>query len=576
MSIRTKRKREQQGDNMRRRYIIWTATLLCTVTTDVLAQATVLKDSTLNRTVVVENQYNPDIMNASKVNILPTIEEPQATQKAIDYATERRPSERFHFKPMPNFGTTPEHENSRKGYLRAGYGTNGNVDVRLSYRTDWSKRDQLNALLAFRGIDGTIDRENAPEWEARAYRTLADIDWTHRFNTLTLKVAAGGENQVFNYPIADRGHQHNQTANLQATLASNRRDDDIRFSVGTGLLYAKQKYAFRTDDAESYTEYIIRTHALVSGDINERTCIQIAAQMDNFFITPGGDYDKVSNTSLQLNPYLTCEGKQWKTRIGMHIDPFFRKGNTDLSLAPDLYGEYSVAKGYSLYLQVGGGRVLNDFRSANLLDPYVSFPPYIAEGAEGEGFYCPTHAYNQLDGSFGLRATPMNELHLHLYGGYRMTEDQLFAAYTPEEICCRVLQDAANVLYTGVSAQYSWKDFFTTRAGLEWSKWDSDLFDSGLPLIPELSFRWSADMHPISGLTIGASYRYERYSECKARLQETCPETMNDLSITASYCIVPQLTVYATGNNLFDCSYSRYVGIPAQGIHFLAGAAIEF
>lgn len=561
---------------MRKRYIVWATTLLCAATTDIQAQEAAPKDSTLNRTVVVENQYNPDIMNASKVNILPTIEEPQATQKAINYATERKPAGRFHFDPMTNFGTTPEQKSPRKGYLRAGYGTNGNVDALLSYRTGWSKRDLLNASLAFRGMDGTIDRKNAPEWEARAYRTSADIDWTHRFNTLTLKVAAGGENQVFNYPIADRGHQHNLTGNLQATLANNRRDADIRFCAGTGLLYAKQKYAFRTDDTESYTEYIISSHALVAGDINERTCIQIAAQMDNFFISPGGNYNTVRNTSLQLNPYLTVEGKLWKARIGMHIDPIFRKGDTDFSLAPDLYGEYTVAKGYSLYLQAGGGRVLNDFRSTNHLAPYACFPPYVAEAAEGEGFYTPTHTYNRLDGRFGLEATPMNELHLHLYGGYRMTKDLLFAACTPEEACSQLIQDDANVLYAGVSAQYSWKKFFTTRAGFEWSKWDSNLFDAGLPLIPELSFRWSADVHPIGGLTIGASYRYERYGECEAPLQETRPEAMNDLSINASYRIMPQLTVYATGNNLFDSSYSRYIGVPAQGIHFLVGAAVEF
>ena len=29
------------------------------------------QDSTLNRTVVVENEYNPTVMDASKINVLP-------------------------------------------------------------------------------------------------------------------------------------------------------------------------------------------------------------------------------------------------------------------------------------------------------------------------------------------------------------------------------------------------------------------------------------------------------------------------------------------------------------------------
>lgn len=34
------------------------------------------KDSTVNRTVVVEQEYNPDIMDASKINVLPQVEPP--------------------------------------------------------------------------------------------------------------------------------------------------------------------------------------------------------------------------------------------------------------------------------------------------------------------------------------------------------------------------------------------------------------------------------------------------------------------------------------------------------------------
>ena len=34
------------------------------------------KDSTLSRTVTVEQKYNPDIMDASKVNVLPEVVRP--------------------------------------------------------------------------------------------------------------------------------------------------------------------------------------------------------------------------------------------------------------------------------------------------------------------------------------------------------------------------------------------------------------------------------------------------------------------------------------------------------------------
>ena len=52
-----------------------------------LSVAYAQQDSTLNRTVVVENEYNPNIMDASKINVLPRVEEPAVMKKGIEYAT---------------------------------------------------------------------------------------------------------------------------------------------------------------------------------------------------------------------------------------------------------------------------------------------------------------------------------------------------------------------------------------------------------------------------------------------------------------------------------------------------------
>ena len=41
----------------------------------------------MTRTVVVEQEYNPDIMDASKVNVLPKVEEPTVSKKEVEYAT---------------------------------------------------------------------------------------------------------------------------------------------------------------------------------------------------------------------------------------------------------------------------------------------------------------------------------------------------------------------------------------------------------------------------------------------------------------------------------------------------------
>ena len=58
------------------------------------------QDSTLNRTVVVENEYNPTVMDASKINVLPRVEEPAVVKKGIEYATALRPVAAWNYEEM--------------------------------------------------------------------------------------------------------------------------------------------------------------------------------------------------------------------------------------------------------------------------------------------------------------------------------------------------------------------------------------------------------------------------------------------------------------------------------------------
>ena len=54
---------------MKKLYILMTA---LTGTAFLQAQEPEKKEAQLDRTVVVENLYNPDIMNAGKINVMPT------------------------------------------------------------------------------------------------------------------------------------------------------------------------------------------------------------------------------------------------------------------------------------------------------------------------------------------------------------------------------------------------------------------------------------------------------------------------------------------------------------------------
>ncbi len=69
----------------RSHYIIGGLALAMSMPSCLQAQTTQPKDTTMTRTVVVEQEYNPDIMDASKVNVLPRVEPPTVSKKAVEY-----------------------------------------------------------------------------------------------------------------------------------------------------------------------------------------------------------------------------------------------------------------------------------------------------------------------------------------------------------------------------------------------------------------------------------------------------------------------------------------------------------
>lgn len=86
-----------------------------------LSVAYAQQDSTLNRTVVVENEYNPNIMDASKINVLPKVEEPAVMKKGIEYATALRPVLAWTYESMSPITREWAMNRAKRGYVRAGF-----------------------------------------------------------------------------------------------------------------------------------------------------------------------------------------------------------------------------------------------------------------------------------------------------------------------------------------------------------------------------------------------------------------------------------------------------------------------
>ena len=529
------------------------------------------QDSTMNRTVVVENLYNPTVMDASKVNVLPKVEEPVVPKTIIDYSTSVRPVSTWNYQAMSPMDREWNMDAACRGYLRAGYGNNGNVDARLGYLWDISKIDRLNVAASLDGWNGETTDLNDMDWKSRLYNTRIGLDYKHAFQKMDLTLGGYYRSQVFNYmngkmvdltrsasdPV--RGRQHQTMGNVHLGLASTGTDMPIQFTGELGMNYFKQKYP--TDISEGS-----ETNLYVKGDVWKSFNSQgigVAFDFNNYSYSMG---NMENATSLELTPYYNYANDDWRIRLGVHVD-WWSGMDDKVNFAPDVNVEYIFAKSYVFYAKAGGGRENRSLLELTDITPYWTLAhPYIL----------PT--YLSLDAALGLKASPADGWWFNLTGGCQIRENDLFARLENGN-GSNVLfwQGKSNVIYGSAELKYDYKDVFDLALKATYYKWDWDEvnFLEGneermlLALKPEMEFNVQVGYKPIQGLRVNVGYEYVK--RC-----EDIYDPISNLYVGADYTLMKNLAVFAKVNNLLNKEYVRADAYPAQKLSFLAGVSLQF
>ena len=145
--------------------------------------------------------------------------------------------------------------------------------------------------------------------------------------------------------------------------------------------------------------------------INEEQLISIAVEMDNLLYDPRqmGSYKETlfhNRTTVNLNPYYELNDDSWRLHIGANVDLSFKNGKS-FYVSPDIDLAYIFSDSYVLYARATGGRLLNDFRRLEQINPYACFSHPI------------TDTYEQVNARIGFKASPVNGLWFDLFGGYQ-------------------------------------------------------------------------------------------------------------------------------------------------------------
>ena len=558
-----------------------------------LVAAHAQQDSTLNRTVVVENQYNPTVMDASKINVLPKVEEPVVPKMHIDYATSLRPVSAWSHQTMAPIVREAGKENAYRGYLRAGYGNNGNVDARLGYLWDISKKDRLSLAASFDGWNGDLNRWSWDEhcfsdekWTSRMYNTKVGLDYKHAFKKVDFLLGGDYHSRVFNYMIpryfnGDEdpsfdgffNKQHQTFANAYIGFASTDKDMPVQFEAQAGIRYFDEKYPTRDYFGEiTSTETNLFVMGNVWKNLNEENSLGLGFNFDDY--NQATDWaDEVM--AIEFNPYYAKQNDTWKVRVGAHLDWIGRdvsysEDNYDkFYVSPDVNVEYIFSDSYVLYAKAGGGREISS------LYELMTIAPYLVEHS-----VAPT--YMTLDAALGLKASPADGWWFNVSGGYQIREnDVCMCIIGPSVDDMQNTVGDTEVLYATAELKHDYKDLFDfSLKGTYYNwKWDGDIPSGGsfssqethaLSLKPELEVNAEVGFKPVQGLRVNVGYDYVK------RCNDDCGDPVSNLYAGADYALMKNLSIFAQFNNLLNKEYVRADAYPAQKMNALVGLSLRF
>ncbi|MGL5980992.1 MAG: TonB-dependent receptor [Phocaeicola sp.] len=542
------------------------------------------QDSTLVRTLVVEHEYNPTILDATKINILPKVEEPIASKAGVEYATAFRPLTHTNYEAMRPLTPPWKDKKGERGYLKAAYGNYANVNVGAGYLWDITKADRLEAEISVTGMNEKLPSPTDVEWKSRFYDSGIKLGYEHRFSMLSLHVGGGFQSQVFNYmPLPTQNSsqsfsdkQHHTLANFLVGVQSHSSELPLQFAAEMGYNHFDKKYAPFPTDKISEKEFYFKGNAW--GIINDEQRVGVAAQFNNYSY---GASQQEDFFSVQLNPYYTLANEAWKLRLAAHVD-WQNRNESGFKIAPDIKVDYIFADSYVLYLNAEGGRVHNDFRRLNSISPYWNTNLSISSS------YVPLNAY------LGFKASPINNLWFNVFGGYRICDQDLSGVlYQNRLMSVHFLQAQTQAAYGGAELKYGYKE--RVEAGLKGTfySWKAKGANSDLFLASKPKFELNAEVtvQIIKPLEVKVSYDYMKrpstsssvLTEVANPLSSGAPTAgtyslgdVNNLNLAITYKVWKGIALFGEVQNILNKTYYLEGGYPAQGVNLLGGFSFHF
>lgn len=559
---------------MKRIYIIIASLAL---SAGVFAQT---QDSLLRRQLELERDFNPTLMDANKINSLPTLREPTVQKANTNYSTwAGRVTPPLEIAlPRPGEIMTAIPYNLKKGYLSFQAGNYANMDGALGYRILDDEKHRLAFTFLHHSTNGNLNylQETDPgDNKAQAMDNSGKLAYLHTGDALTFNVHLSYLHSLFNYygntfgepRLYNNENQRLGVMNAHLGLESTN-SDVLSFQ---GFVDFKN---FSTKYGETLGVPGIkgnRIHALVDfarpfQEGNSRVGVEgsvlttlYQGDTENYFLVSGA-------------PYIRFGGPNWHAHLGADV-LFQNMDNSKFRVVPNVDVKWGMTDYSSLYAIVHGGFQPNTYLDLLTESRYVM--PF--------GNVLPS--FSHLDLEAGVKVGELSGFRFDVFGGYRKTDDAHFLVLNEQ------VSETLKPLYATLSHSFLGGMVHTNV----WAPLDVSLrLKKNFYNVDELTIDETAvtdakaynkagvevdlraTLQAIENLKITVGYYYAGDRWTYFNNSNIQMDPINDLNVGAIYTINPMISLNLKANNLLSQNYDIWYGHPAQGFNAMGGFTFTF
>jgi hypothetical protein len=530
----------------------------------------VAQQSTLDRNVTVEREYQPVIEDAGKITTLPEVLEPVTIRQPVIYDDLFNPLPLGRYlQSLPMTIYTPDQVRPQNAFIRMGMGNYFNTLGELSLPLLKTDRDRLDMNVDHLGTFG----------RRKLSQTRGNLDYNRVFDGSELYAGLGVIHRFYNYygSVFNMGGERLPADTLAGLTAS---DSHFSYKAQLGFRSLPDQTGFRQKGHVSYEVLQLaggRLEKLVHTQYGFNSLMRtnrygVDFELQNMlYEAPAGEIVHPDYSLLSFNPYFLFERTNFSMRLGANTVFSFETGRP-FSIAPDVKGEFKlVPEALFVYGGVGGG--LQPITNSRLMEENIWVNPSLRV----QDVYTPFKPY------VGLKVKVSHFLMLDGFVEYHNIKDQYFfvndvmthSGVNYHNNLFDVAYSDAELVRAGGRISFQSKNQVSSSFRIVSNQWTVADFNHAW-MKPAVEADWRLDVKANPNLTLSSNFFYEgkRYARLGSQVVEM--ESVTDLNLSASYFINSTYSAFIKLNNVLNKRYEQFIGYDVQGFNFLLGGAISF